>query len=312
MLKRALVCGLAAAAVLLLNPAPAQAIVSGQPDNMEHPYVGELLFYVPDAVDPRFTDPGAWFTCSGTLLDADTVLTAGHCTFGIGRDGGPAAETPTIGDANGGTDVWIDFAEAPNFDILPPSSTFVPDDNAGRFAAWSAALDSSLEWHEAVAYPHPEYDNDAFLLHDLGVLELEEPAPMGQYGVLPTLGLLNELSRVKGQTYMPVGYGLEKSGPFTSEGGDTRRKAVQKLVNLNGVFGVGDGIAAKFSNNNGIKHTGGTCFGDSGGPIFQDRGPVIVAVTSFGISSTCKGSTGGYRVDQVDDLTWLGDFSITL
>ena len=24
----------------------------------EHPYVGELLFFVPDAVDPRFTDPG--------------------------------------------------------------------------------------------------------------------------------------------------------------------------------------------------------------------------------------------------------------
>jgi hypothetical protein len=23
------------------------------------------------------------------------------------------------------------------------------------------------------------------------------------------------------------------------------------------------------------------------------------------------GSTGGYRIDQVDDLTWLGDFSIT-
>ena len=30
---------------------PAQAIVNGQPDNGEHPFVGELLFYVPDAID---------------------------------------------------------------------------------------------------------------------------------------------------------------------------------------------------------------------------------------------------------------------
>ena len=33
--------------------------------------------------DPN--EPG-WFSCSGTLLDADTFLTAGHCTFGIGTD----------------------------------------------------------------------------------------------------------------------------------------------------------------------------------------------------------------------------------
>jgi Trypsin len=207
--------------------------------------------------------------------------------------------------------VWISFSESPDFSILPPSSSYGRDQNAQRYHDWSTALDASPDWHQATAFPHTQFDPDAFFLHDAGVLTLQEPAPMSQYGVLPTLGLLDELARVKGQTYMPVGYGLEKSGPFTSEGGDTRRKAVQKLVNLNGVFGVGDGIAAKFSSNNGTKHTGGTCFGDSGGPIFQDRGPVIVAVNSFGISSTCKGSTGGYRVDQVDDLTWLAEFSIT-
>src|SRR6187551_1517181 len=121
---------LAGVVLTLALAAPAGAITNGQADDEEHPYVGELFFYVPDEIDPRFDDPGAWFTCSGTLLDADTVLTAGHCTYGIGRDGGPAAETPTIGDANGGTDVWVDFAEAPDFGILPRSATFAPSDNA--------------------------------------------------------------------------------------------------------------------------------------------------------------------------------------
>jgi len=59
---------------------PAAAITNGQPDNGAHPYVGQLLFYVPDAQDSRFDDPGAWYNCSGTLVSATVVLTAGHCT----------------------------------------------------------------------------------------------------------------------------------------------------------------------------------------------------------------------------------------
>ena len=54
---------------------------NGTPDGGPSiPYVGELLFYVPDAADSRFDDPGGWFTCSGTLLNSTIVVTAGHCT----------------------------------------------------------------------------------------------------------------------------------------------------------------------------------------------------------------------------------------
>jgi len=82
------------------------------------------------------------------------------------------------------------------------------------------------------------------------------------------------------------------------------------LVNLNGVFGTGKGTSAEFSNNNGTVHQGGTCFGDSGGPIFRARCTVVVAVTSFGLNQTCTGSTGGYRMDQQDDLDFLASFGI--
>ena len=74
-----------------LDPAPAALHVGGHalqcpvdrgevlvstPDGGEHPYVGQLLFYVPTDVDPRFDTPGGWFNCTGTLIDSDTVVTA--------------------------------------------------------------------------------------------------------------------------------------------------------------------------------------------------------------------------------------------
>jgi secreted trypsin-like serine protease len=52
-------------------------------------------------------------------------------------------------------------------------------------------------------------------------------------------------------------------------------------------------------------YTGGTCFGDSGGPNFIGDTNVIAGVTSFGLNGNCAGTGGVYRVDQADDLNWL-------
>ena len=295
--------------LFLLPAMHASAITNGQPDNGAHPYVGELLFFIPDEVDPRFTDLGSWFTCSGTLLNATTVVTAGHCTFGVGLNG--ASTTINGGTGSGGDDVWFNASEAPDFSILPPSANFVPDNNAGRYAAWSAALNASPQWHRATAFPHPQFDPNAFFEHDAGVLTLHSSINLAEYGQLPTLGLLDRVFPDKSQHFTPVGYGLEKSGPKIALGGDTRRVADAVLVNLNGVSGVGKGVAARFSNDNGTVHQGGTCFGDSGGPIILNGSRIVTAVNSFGISSTCTGSTNAYRLDQPDDLAFLATFGVT-
>jgi hypothetical protein len=106
-----------------------------------------------------------------------------------------------------------------------------------------------------------------------------------------------------------VGYGLTKSGPFTEEGGDVRLKGLVKLNTLNS---SPKDTFILLSNNPGKPHQGGTCFGDSGGPTFDDTNSnLVVAVTSFGFSSTCSGVGGAYRLDQPDDRAFLASFGVT-
>ena len=57
--------------------------------------------------------------------------------------------------------------------------------------------------------------------------------------------------------------------------------------------------------------TGGTCFGDSGGPTFDNTNSnLVVAVTSFGISPNCTGTGGAYRLDQPDDQVFLATYGV--
>ena len=78
---------------------------------------------------------------------------------------------------------------------------------------------------------------------------------------------------------------------------------IPKLNQINGGI-VGD-FSLLLSNN---ANTGGTCFGDSGGPNFIDGSNVLAGVTSFGLNGTCAGTGGVYRVDTADDLNWLATF----
>lgn len=213
--------------------------------------------------------------CTGTLISATVFLTAGHCTEA------PAARAT----------IW-----------------FETDIDAGRPGnGYPFGGPTSVD---GTTYTHPEYNPNAFFLFDLGVVVLDDPVEMSEYGVLPKLDRLDGLKTMRGKkdvTFTAVGYGLQKSFPDAASWKDVALKARMvahpKLNQINTGF-VGD-FALLLSNN---AKTGGTCFGDSGGPNFIGTTNVLAGVTSFGLNSTCGGTGGVYRVDRADDLDWLATF----
>jgi len=269
---RALLAVLAAAALTFFAASPAAAIRFGQPDNGEHPFVG-LMVANDDEGNPMWR-------CSGTLVSPTVFLTAGHCTFG--------AATATI---------WFE-EDLQTLRENEQTSYPFPDD-----------LSVS-----GTAYAHPEYDDNAFYLNDLGVVVLDEPVQMEQYGEIPELGYFDKFFVKRGenkQLFTAVGYGLQRNMPDGSgltQAELVRLQATLQIINQDAAFGEKKaGNSVLFTNN---AAGGGTCNGDSGGPIFIEGSNVVAAVTSFGMNSRCAGTGGGYRVDTADDLEWLATFGI--
>ena len=156
-------------------------------------------------------------------------------------------------------------------------------------------------------YTHPSYNPRAFFLFDLGVVVLKNGVNLPEYGALPALNVLDKLAKSRGLqdvTFTAVGYGLQQSFPdqasFLAHNQRVRMLARPHLLQINTGF-TGD-FSVLLSNN---AHTGGTCFGDSGGPNFIGDSNVVAGVTSYGLNGNCAGTGGVYRVDRADDLNFL-------
>ena len=217
----------------------------------------------------QLADGTPLWRCSGTLLSPTLFLTAGHCTEA------PAEHV----------EIWFDA-------------------DLTEAAAHNYPLEGDVG---GTPYTHPQFDPDAFFLFDLGVVVLDQPYVTDEYGVLPQLNQLDPLAKRRGKqdvTFTAVGYGLQKSFPDAAAWKNSalriRMVAHPRLIQINGGL-VGD-YSLLLSNN---AHTGGTCFGDSGGPNFIGTSNVIAGVTSFGLNGNCAGTGGVYRVDRADDLDWL-------
>lgn len=99
--------------------------------------------------------------------------------------------------------------------------------------------------------------------------------------------------------------GLSKSNPVKVESFRERLMASARLTNLTNALTGGFNLQ---TNGNG-EGRGGTCSGDSGGPVFygDTTSNVIVAVTSFGLNAYCRGVDFAYRTDQADVIAWILD-----
>ena len=284
--------------LLLSTAAPASAITYGQLDDGEHPYVGFMIFFSPN-------DPG-WFSCSGTLLDSTTFLTAGHCTFPVGTDG-----EPTAGDS-GGNDVWVTFDDTEVLKGWPARADY-PTEEA-LYDARSAWLDANPDYTQGTAYPHPSYDDFSGVPvnYDVGVVELDEPQAMSRYGVLAPLGTAEALASGKGKggpnnaLVENVGYGIQSVQPKPMDV-ETRYKSTSRIVEVNGKASR-SGNLHTLNNPSAVGGTGGTCFGDSGGPVLVNNTNQVIAVVSYGFSATCHGADYSWRVDTRNSYQFIQPF----
>ena len=220
----------------------------------------------------QLADGTPLWRCSGTLLSSRIFLTAGHCTEA------PAAHI----------EIWFDA----DVESGIPANGYPFDGDVG-----------------GTPYTHPNYNPNAFYLFDLGVVVLDRPMKMKKYGVLPEQDVLDQLATSRGTqnvTFTAVGYGLQEINPVFVEAERVRMVAHPHLIQINGGL-VGD-FSVLLSNNHS---TGGTCFGDSGGPNFIGESNVLGGVTSFGLNGNCAGTGGVYRVDKADDLNWLATFGVS-
>jgi hypothetical protein len=258
---------------LVVSATPAYAITDGAPDGSGHPYVGLMV--------AKGADGEPLWRCSGTLLSPTVFVTAGHCTEA------PAATavlyfTSTVVSGTGGTPGHLCATGRVGYPCNGGAAT-------------------------GTVHTHPNYDPNAFFVRDLGVVTLNSAVTMSTYGALPSLDQLDSLKVNSKTTFTAVGYGLQQSFPDAAAWKDvalkTRMFATPQLVQINGGI-VGD-FSLLLSNN---ANTGGTCFGDSGGPNFVGSSNVLAGVTSFGLNRTCAGTGGVYRLDRSWNLDWLSTF----
>jgi hypothetical protein len=249
-----------AGAIGLIAALPAAAITFGSPDGNAHPFVGTVLFERADG----------YYSCSGTLMSPTVMLTAGHCT----EEGGVV-----------NLRTWVKFDE----------NITVSSGCNGDRKCLDAYLDNAKNgWIKGTAHPHPQYDDFAQFpaTYDAGIIVLSKAVKMPVYGELPSLNFLDTIHSAAENHFTAVGYGMQgEIKPFYSDIW-ARYVGSVKLLELKSTWD--GGASAKYTNNPGTG--GGTCFGDSGGPIFYSNTNIVVSVVSWG-QTPCIGVDYNFRTD---------------
>ena len=287
MIGRTLLTSLASLAALALVTPTAGAIVGGEADGASHPNVALIAFYSSEGR----------FRCSATLVTPTVLVTAAHCTQGtIGKtvvtfetflaEQGPSPVPRAVDDAGDGTST-VGFG---NGETLP--SGFVL----------------------GTSHTHPAYSDftDVRNWNDTAVVVLDRAV-----GIAPAqLAPLDYLDRFRQPTlnstiFSVVGYGTRVAAAATT--GPQKPVPLSYPLIRRQTTSPGQKLTAQIlqlnGNPNDNRGGGGTCFGDSGGPVFLNG--YLVADTSYGYTDNCRYLGGYQRTDIAVVQDWLAGFGVT-
>jgi len=258
---------------------PVQAITWGTEDTTNiYENVGTVVFY-------HLVYEDYFLLCSGTLIyEGDdnsygaVFLTAAHCTYYL--------ELATDQGIIDPEEIYV------SFDPLDPLNV----------DTWYTVTE---------IHSHPDY-NPITNRPDVGVLVLDGHVDDITPAALPEEGFLDDLRRErtlrpKGSTgayFTVAGYGgvLEWPPPVITYP-DTRSYAYSQFQALLKT-------QLLLSQNYAKSGNGGTCFGDSGGPVFWEptNGErTLVAVTSWG-DANCIAAGFYYRIDTSEALDFIDQY----
>jgi secreted trypsin-like serine protease len=205
--------------------------------------------------------------CTGTLVAPTVVLTASHCVAALVSLGIPLDQ------------VWVSF---------------------------DAVVDENATLHHGLAVINPLFGGPRADTHDVAVILLDEVVRGIAHAQLPTAGLLDELQAdrtLRWQRFVTVGYGIlrddKTGGPRSLADTSERHYAEQSFQALEPYW-----MQLSMNPSTG---SGGTCYGDSGGPHFVGETDVIAAITVTG-DRFCRATDVVYRMDTDSARSFLEYF----
>jgi secreted trypsin-like serine protease len=207
--------------------------------------------------------------CTGTLISPRVFLSAAHCTDYLA--------------SLGITDVYVTFD--PSWNPTSPGTAY-----------------------HGTYYTDPDYGysgkGGSSDPHDIAVVVLDSAINSITPAELPSPGVLDNLD-LKSAGFTAVGYGtvreVKTKGPNALFFDGVRRYAEQSFLSLQKAW---LNLDMNFSTG-----SGGTCYGDSGGPHFYG-GPSsnqLVSTTITG-DSVCRATDKTYRLDTASALNFLHSF----
>jgi hypothetical protein len=266
-MRRLLTLLTAVLASVSLGTTSVHAITGNFTPDFEHEYVGLIVFYDAEGTPTQ--------RCSGSLLTDRVFLTAGHCV--TLDDEGTLATTARV--------------------------YFEQDvDAVEGYPTSGGVLASTLYNYGFEGLGNlPQSRDVGLVILDQSVTEVYPE--VDEYASLAAAGTLDTYGTGINATVDLSGYGVQNAN---KNNGVAVRERLQATTFIIG--GRNPNFKSRFnvqlaSNPGGGR--GGTCFGDSGGPVLLGGTDIVVAVNSFVLNGNCAGQGFGYRTDQDDVINWI-------